>query len=107
MDGVVFLDDDDRQMILLRADMRVIKLSDCGVPRHKRFSFYDQIHTTGTSQLCLFFVYPVMMLNLFLFSSFFLRYGYPAGAQRLRRAHSRQRHDVRCRVTFVSVMFVF
>lgn len=47
MDGVVFLDDDDRKMILLRAGMRVVELSQSGIPPHKRFSFYDQIHTTG------------------------------------------------------------
>jgi Ca2+-binding EF-hand superfamily protein len=47
MEGVVFLDDDDRKMILLRQGMRVVELSQSGIPPHKRFSFYDQIHTTG------------------------------------------------------------
>jgi len=47
MDGVVFLDDEDRKMILLRDGFIVMPLERCGVPREKRFSFYDQIHTTG------------------------------------------------------------
>jgi hypothetical protein len=42
MDGVVFLDEDDRQMILLRHNRRVVKLSECGVARNRRFSFYDR-----------------------------------------------------------------
>jgi hypothetical protein len=43
MDGVVFLDADDRQQILLRRGLRVVKLSQAGVPMHRRFSFYDQV----------------------------------------------------------------
>jgi hypothetical protein len=43
----VFLDEGDRKMILLRAGMRVVELSQCGLLPHQRFSFYDQIHTTG------------------------------------------------------------
>ena len=46
-DGVVFLDESDRKMILLRHGLRVMDMSQCGVPKHRRFSFYDQIHTTG------------------------------------------------------------
>ena len=46
-DGVVFLDNKDRQMILLRHGMNVVRLNQAGVPPHRRFSFYDQIHTTG------------------------------------------------------------
>eukprot|EP00755_Sulcionema_specki_P005608 Sspe_Gene.33212::Locus_16237_Transcript_1_1_Confidence_1.000_Length_12018::g.33212::m.33212 len=47
MEGVVFLDELDRKMILVRATGRVIKLEECGIPRLKRFTFYDQVHTTG------------------------------------------------------------
>ena len=47
MEGVVYLDRRDRQMILLRASGKSIHLSQCGINPDRRFSFYDQIHTTG------------------------------------------------------------
>tara|TARA_B110000046_G_C12629697_1_gene248162 strand:+ start:71 stop:364 length:294 start_codon:yes stop_codon:yes gene_type:complete len=34
-------------MILLRAGMKVVPLKQCAVPWHRRFSFYDQVHTVG------------------------------------------------------------
>jgi hypothetical protein len=46
-EGVVFLDHKDRKMILMRSGMNVVRLNQSGIPPHKRFSFYDQIHTTG------------------------------------------------------------
>ena len=46
-DGVVFLDELDRKMILLRKTGRVVRLEISGVPAAKRFAFYDQVHTTG------------------------------------------------------------
>jgi hypothetical protein len=46
-DGVVFLDDDDKQQVLVRATGRVVSADQCGVSLEKRFAFYDQIHTTG------------------------------------------------------------
>jgi hypothetical protein len=46
-EGIVFLDDDDRQQVLVRATGRVVSADQCGVPLEKRFAFYDQIHTTG------------------------------------------------------------
>ena len=46
-DGVVFLDHKDRKMILMRHGMNVVWLNQSGIPPHRRFSFYDQIHTTG------------------------------------------------------------
>ena len=46
-EGVVFLDEDDKQQILVRATGRVVHLSQCGVEKENRFAFYDQIHTTG------------------------------------------------------------
>lgn len=47
MEGVVFLDDTDQQVILVRATGRVMNLAQCGIRKEKRFSFYDQVHTTG------------------------------------------------------------
>ncbi|CUF98858.1 Hypothetical protein, putative [Bodo saltans] len=47
MEGVVYLDEEDRKMILVRATNRSLPLSECGIPKVKRFAFYDQIHTTG------------------------------------------------------------
>lgn len=46
-DGVVFLDQDDRKMILMRHGMNVVGLNQSGISPDRRFSFYDQIHTTG------------------------------------------------------------
>lgn len=46
-DGVVFLDHKDRKMMLMRNGMNVVRLNQSGIPAHRRFSFYDQIHTTG------------------------------------------------------------
>ena len=46
-EGVVFLDEDDRKMILVRATGRVQEMDTCGIPATKRFAFYDQVHTTG------------------------------------------------------------
>jgi hypothetical protein len=48
MQGVVFLDALDRKMILVRTSMKVIPLEQSGIERSARFSFYDQIHTTGS-----------------------------------------------------------
>eukprot|EP01059_Diplonema_ambulator_P011882 TRINITY_DN2195_c0_g1_i1.p1 TRINITY_DN2195_c0_g1~~TRINITY_DN2195_c0_g1_i1.p1 ORF type:complete len:3611 (+),score=1490.67 TRINITY_DN2195_c0_g1_i1:684-11516(+) len=47
MEGCVFVDQHNRQMILVRATGRVLKLEECGIPPLKRFMFYDQVHTTG------------------------------------------------------------
>jgi len=46
-DGVVFLDHKDRKMMLIRHGMNVVRLNQSGIPPQRRFSFYDQIHTTG------------------------------------------------------------
>ena len=45
--GVVFLDDDDKQQVLVRSTGRVVSADQCGVPLERRFAFYDQVHTTG------------------------------------------------------------
>ena len=47
IEGVVFLDDNDEKVILVKATGRVLKLSQCGIAVENRFAFYDQIHTTG------------------------------------------------------------
>ena len=47
MKGVVFLDELDRQMMLLRKGKKVVALAESGVPLNERFAFYDQVHTTG------------------------------------------------------------
>ena len=46
-EGVVFLDETDKQQVLVRATGRVVPADQCGVPKERRFAFYDQIHTTG------------------------------------------------------------
>jgi len=46
-EGVVFIDESDEKVILVKATGRVLKLSQCGISLEKRFAFYDQIHTTG------------------------------------------------------------
>ena len=45
--GVVYLDSRDRQMVLMRDGMKVVPLRQCGLRTHERFTFYDQVHTTG------------------------------------------------------------
>jgi hypothetical protein len=42
-EGVVFLDSDDRKMVLVRSTRRVLKMAQCGIPAEKRFAFYDQV----------------------------------------------------------------
>ena len=46
-DGVVFIDEDDQQMIMVRSNKAVIPVQDCTVSMSRRFTFYDQVHTTG------------------------------------------------------------
>ena len=41
-DGVVFLDDADKQQVLVRATGRVVSADQCGVPLERRFAFYDR-----------------------------------------------------------------
>jgi hypothetical protein len=43
MEGVVFLDDQDRKMVLCRSGWKVVKLQQCKIPLEKRFTFYDQV----------------------------------------------------------------
>lgn len=43
MKGVVFLDELDRQMVLLRQGYKVLKLAESGLAWGERFTFYDQV----------------------------------------------------------------
>nr|CCA25882.1 hypothetical protein ALNC14_120260 [Albugo laibachii Nc14] len=47
MEGVAFLDREDRPMILLRDHFSPLALDQCSQNPSKRFTFYDQVHTTG------------------------------------------------------------
>ena len=47
-DGVVYLIQGGTKRILLRGSVEPLELERCGVPKERRFSFYDQVHTTGT-----------------------------------------------------------
>ena len=47
VDAVIFLDSLDRKMALLRVGFKVVELAECGVALERRFTFYDQVHTTG------------------------------------------------------------
>ena len=47
IDGIVYLDELDRKMVLVAATDRSVKLEECGIDLNRRFVFYDQIHTTG------------------------------------------------------------
>ena len=46
-DGVVYLGEQDSKQILPRATLRPMPLSESGIPRSRRFTFFDQVHTTG------------------------------------------------------------
>jgi hypothetical protein len=65
-EGVVFLDDSDRQQVLIRATGRIVSADQCGVSLDKRFAFYDQIHTTGTIN-CYFIKQETVFSVLYLF----------------------------------------
>ena len=47
MDAAVFLDDRDKEMVVDRSGGAPVPLSQCGVSLERRFTFYDQVHTTG------------------------------------------------------------
>eukprot|EP00941_MAST-03F_sp_MAST-3F-sp1_P005353 g5353.t1 len=46
-EGVVFLDRKDRKIVLERSSGRLMPLAQCGIKHENRFTFYDQVHTTG------------------------------------------------------------
>ena len=43
VEGVVYLDERDRKMVLVRDTNRAVKLEECGISKDKRFAFYDQV----------------------------------------------------------------
>ena len=43
----VFIDMDGRRMVVFRGGSVAVPLNTVGLPWHKRFTFYDQMHTTG------------------------------------------------------------
>ena len=47
MKGVVYLDELDRQMVVLRKDYQIVTLAESGLAWSERFTYYDQVHTTG------------------------------------------------------------
>lgn len=46
--GCAFLDASDRTQVVMRKGGRVMTLEACGLQPEERFSFYDQVHSTGT-----------------------------------------------------------
>ena len=49
MEGVVFLNDEHKKMVLVRQTRRVMPLALSGISEEQRFAFYDDVHTTGYS----------------------------------------------------------
>jgi hypothetical protein len=47
-EGIVFLDEHDRQKVLVKSSGRVVSAEQCSVPIDRRFTFYDQ-----ASAICL------------------------------------------------------
>ena len=47
-DACIYLDAQDRKMALLRNGWTTLRLDQCGTPLHRRFTFYDHCHTTGS-----------------------------------------------------------
>jgi hypothetical protein len=45
--GCAFIGEDDSVKVIVRGRDRALPLSQCGVPVDRRFTFYDQVHTTG------------------------------------------------------------
>ncbi|CAK8991914.1 Uncharacterized protein SCF082_LOCUS2863 [Durusdinium trenchii] len=46
-EAVVFCDSGGGQQLLRRTSATAVKVSNCTLPLHRRFVFYDQVHTTG------------------------------------------------------------
>ena len=45
LDACVFLDTEDRKMVMTRTSPKPIPLARCGIKKEKQFAFYDQFHT--------------------------------------------------------------
>jgi hypothetical protein len=61
MKGVVYLDEEDRQMVLLRKGFKVMKLADCGLSFNERFTFYDHV----SFGLVCFWSFVIKIMGLF------------------------------------------
>jgi hypothetical protein len=48
MRGVVYMDDQNEKMVIMRGRPEPVPLGECGLGNHQRFTLYDQSHTTGT-----------------------------------------------------------
>jgi hypothetical protein len=60
-EGVVFLDRQDRQMILVRSSGRSMPLAQCGISPERRFTFYDQVFISlSLSFSLLFFLFSLI-----------------------------------------------
>ena len=46
--GVIYFDEDNVQMIYEALSRASVRVEDSSIPVSSRFSFYDQVHTTGT-----------------------------------------------------------
>lgn len=46
-EACVFMDATDRKMVVTRSDGPPLSLESSGIRKEKRFTFYDQVHTTG------------------------------------------------------------
>jgi hypothetical protein len=88
MEGVVFLDREDRQMILLRETKAVIPLEQCGIAPHQRFTFFDQVRLRALR--------PRARSSALTrrFTGAHNWHGHPAGAERRGCGDARQGHDV-------------
>ena len=47
VEGAVYLERGGHKKILLRGSTTAMDLERCGLPKERRFSFFDQVHTTG------------------------------------------------------------
>jgi hypothetical protein len=59
----VFLDDNDKKMVLVRATMRVVELDQCGIPATKLFAVYDQVMMMMLLLLLLMMMMMVIMIG--------------------------------------------
>ena len=61
--GVVFLDDRDRKMVLVRSTMRAVELEDSGIGPDQRFAFYDQVLFCFCFLFCFWFIERIILMT--------------------------------------------
>ncbi len=95
-EGVVFLDEFDRKMILVRATGRVLKLAQCGISEKKRFAFYDQVTVFPVNKQAIITVSysDALKSNLFLILGAHNWYGHQTRIERYSGFDSWERYDV-------------